>query len=189
MRLRAIHRALLVFVAASAGACTTSHMTPAMIAYGSNQPTIAPPPTDPDQPGFVRPGQPFSCVPYARQASGIGLVGDAYTWWDQAEGRYAREAMPRSGTLLVLVNYAGPKRAHLAYVTRIVSSREIRIDHANWLNDGNIYLNSPVIDVSAANDWTEVRVWNNRDGHMGIKTYNVRGFITPFQIAALPPFS
>lgn len=164
-------------------------MTPAMIAYGNDRPTMVAPPESPDQPGYVQPGQPLSCVPYARQASGIGIFGDAYTWWDQANGRYAREAIPRSGALLVLIGYAGPKRAHLAYVTRIVSAREIRVDHANWLNDGNIYLNSPVIDISAANDWTEVRVWNNRDGHLGLKTYSVQGFITPFHIAALPPLS
>ena len=28
------------------------------------------------------------CVPFARAASGIQIYGDAWTWWDQAEGRY-----------------------------------------------------------------------------------------------------
>ena len=90
---------------------------------------------------------------------------------------------------MVLDGYAGPKRAHLAVVTRVITPREIRVDHSNWLNDGNIYLNSPVIDISPANDWSQVRVWNNRDGHLGVKNYAVRGFITPFNIAALPPLS
>ena len=32
--------------------------------------------------------QPYlQCVPYARQVSGIQIYGDAWTWWDQAEGR------------------------------------------------------------------------------------------------------
>ena len=31
----------------------------------------------------------LQCVPYARQVSGIRIYGDAHTWWDQAEGRYA----------------------------------------------------------------------------------------------------
>ena len=30
------------------------------------------------------------CVPFARQASGIQLYGDALNWWDQADGHYAR---------------------------------------------------------------------------------------------------
>ena len=32
--------------------------------------------------------KPLQCVPYAREHSGIKLFGDAYTWWDQAEGKY-----------------------------------------------------------------------------------------------------
>jgi hypothetical protein len=142
-----------------------------------------------DTPSMVVASPSLSCVPYARQRSTIVIHGDAYTWWAQAAGRYAREALPRSGSVMVLDGYAGPKRAHLAVVTRIISPREIRVDHANWLNDGNIYLNSPVIDISPNNDWTAVRVWNNRDGHLGVKNYSVRGFITPFDIAALPPLS
>ena len=168
---------LALVLAASLAACVSTKMTPEMAAYGSDRPT------------FVQPNAKISCVPFARDNSSIAIYGDAYTWWDQARGRYAREPMPRSGSVLVLAGYAGPKRAHLAVVTRIISAREIRVDHANWLTDGNIYLNSPVIDVSKAGDWSEVRVWNNRDGHLGVKNYTVRGFITPMHIAALPPLS
>ena len=169
-------------VALSAAACATrAPETPQVQAqieaYGSDKPTMVP--SNP----------PLSCVPYARVRSGVKIFGDAYTWWDQAKTGYAREPMPRSGAVLVLDGYAGPKRAHLAVVTRIISPREIRIDHANWMNDGNIYLNSPVIDVSPANDWSQVRVFNNRDGHLGVKNYDVRGFITPLHIATLPPLS
>jgi hypothetical protein len=39
-------------------------------------------------PGYLQ------CVPYARQASGIQLFGDARTWWDQAAGRYSRGHAP-----------------------------------------------------------------------------------------------
>jgi hypothetical protein len=169
-------------LALSAAACATrpaeSPQVQAQIeAYGSDTPTMVP--SNP----------PLSCVPYARQRSGVKIFGDAWTWWDQAKTGYAREAMPRTGAVLVLDGYAGPKRAHLAVVTRIISPREIRVDHANWMNDGNIYLNSPVIDVSSANDWSQVRVWNNRDGHLGVKNYEVRGFITPTPTAALPPLT
>ena len=43
-----------------------------------------------------RPGLPsyLLCVPYARQLTGIQIFGDAHTWWDQAEGRYARGFKP-----------------------------------------------------------------------------------------------
>ena len=61
----------------------------------------------------------------------------------------------------------------------MVTPREIRIDHANWLNDGAIYVNDPVLDVSADNDWSQVKVWNIRSGSWGTKVYAVQGFIGP----------
>lgn len=124
-------------------------------------------------------GEGDQCVPYARLHSGIAVYGDAYTWWDQSATQYRRGSQPIQGAVLVLDRYAGPTRAHLAVVRSIVSPREIRIDHANWFNDGAIYVDDPVEDVSAANDWSQVRVWNIRTGAWGVKTYPVRGFIGP----------
>jgi len=121
----------------------------------------------------------MECVPYARDHSGISIRGDAYTWWDQAAGRYARAEAPSAGAVLVIDHYAGPRRAHLAVVRSVVSDREIRVDHANWLDDGNIYLDDPVIDVSAANNWSEVRVFNLQTDDWGGHVYDVRGFIDP----------
>jgi surface antigen len=121
--------------------------------------------------------KPLQCVPYAREHSQVKIFGDAWTWWDQASGKYERGASPAHGTVMVLHNYAGPNHGHVAVVRRIVSSREIRIDHANWLNDGSIYVNNPVVDVSAANDWSQVRVFNIQTGAWGGKTYPVKGFI------------
>ena len=117
------------------------------------------------------------CVPYARLHSGINIYGDAYTWWSQAQHRYGRQSDPRKGAVMVLAGYAGPSRGHLAVVRRIVSRREIRIDHANWFEDGTIYVNNPVQDVSEENDWTRVRIWNMRTGAWGGNVYNVQGFI------------
>ena len=122
---------------------------------------------------------PEGCAVYAREHSNVAIYGDAYTWWDQAAGRYERSSQPAQGAVMVLADYAGPKHGHLAVVTEVVSAREIRVDHANWLNDGNIYLNTPVMDVSDANDWSEVRFWNTRDGHLGGNSYTVQGFILP----------
>jgi surface antigen len=121
--------------------------------------------------------QALQCVPYAREHSAIKITGDAYTWWDQAAGRYERGPNPAAGTVMVLFNYAGPQRGHVAVVRRVVSAREIRIDHANWLDDGSIYVNDPVVDVSAAHDWSQVKVWNIKTGGWGAKIFPVQGFI------------
>ena len=121
--------------------------------------------------------KPLQCVPYARLHSKVKIFGDAWTWWDKAEGKYPRGSAPEKGTVLVLYDYAGPEHGHVAVVRNLVSAREIRIDHANWLNDGSIYVNNPVMDVSADNDWTQVRVFNIKTGGWGSKIYPVRGFI------------
>jgi len=121
--------------------------------------------------------KPLQCVPYARDHSKVKIFGDAYTWWDKAAGKYTRGALPDVGSVMVLNNYAGPNRGHVAVVRTLVSSREIRIDHANWLDDGSIYVNDPVMDVSDANDWTQVRVFNIKTGAWGGKVYPVQGFI------------
>jgi hypothetical protein len=121
--------------------------------------------------------KPLQCVPYAREHSKVKIYGDAYTWWDKAAGKYPRGALPEEGSVMVLNNYAGPNRGHVAVVRSVVTSREIRVDHANWLDDGSIYVNDPVMDVSDANDWTAVRVFNIKTGAWGGKVYPVQGFI------------
>jgi len=125
------------------------------------------------------PDMPNECVPYARARSGIPIHGDANTWWAQAAGHYQREASPLLGAVMVLTGYASDGRNHLAVVSAMISDREIRVDHANWLNDGNIYVDDPVIDVSANNDWSSVRVWNARTRAWGTRVYLVEGFIGP----------
>jgi len=134
--------------------------------------------------GFETPGPsaqsgPLQCVPYARAHSAVKLYGDAWTWWDKASGKFSRGAVPETGAVLVLTGYAGPERGHVAVVRSLISSREIRVDHANWLGDGAIYLDDPVADVSADNDWSIVRVWNVKAGAWGARTYPVQGFIGP----------
>lgn len=126
------------------------------------------------------------CVPYAREHSSVALRGDAYTWWDKAAGLYQRSPSPQEGAVLVIAGYAGSHRAHVAVVRRLITPREIRIDHANWLNDGAIYVNDPVVDVSPDNDWSQVKVWNIRSGTWGTKTYAVRGFIGPGPVGGQP---
>jgi surface antigen len=124
--------------------------------------------------------KPMQCVPYARDHSGVNIHGDAYTWWDRAAGRYSRSSQPSAGSVMVLHNYAGADHGHVAVVRAQLSPREIRVDHANWLDDGSIYVNDPVEDVSSGNDWTLVRVFNLKTGAWGDRVYPVQGFIGGF---------
>ena len=132
-----------------------------------------------ETPGPSAQAGPLECVPYARAHSAVKLYGDAWTWWSKASGKFSRGSMPEAGSVLVLTGYAGPERGHVAVVRSLVSSREIRVDHANWLGDGAIYVDDPVADVSADNDWSMVRVWNVKTGSWGARTYPVQGFIGP----------
>lgn len=127
---------------------------------------------------IVDAGRALQCVTYARARSGIELYGDAGTWWDAAIDRYERSSRPRDGAVLVFK----PTRTsvgHLAVVTRVVSKRLIVADHANWLNNGRIHEGTPIEDVSAAGDWSAVRVWYTPGGSWGITRYATSGFILP----------
>ena len=76
----------------------------------------------------------LQCVPYARFMSGIGLRGDAWTWWDEAAGIYARGSHPEPGAILSFPGIDRMPLGHLAVVTQVLSERKILIDHANWPN-------------------------------------------------------
>ena len=129
-------------------------------------------------PRIVTPARPLQCVPYARAASLVWIHGDADTWWHQAEGRYDRGPRPSVGAVLVLKTN-GRSRGHVAVVTAIRGQREIVVDHANWLNRGRIHLGTPVRDVSAANDWSAVRLWYTPGQTYGARAYAAHGFIYP----------
>jgi hypothetical protein len=131
--------------------------------------------------------KPLQCAPYAREHSGVKIFGDANTWWSQAAKKFPRAQIPASGAVMVLAGYAGPDRGHVAVVQKIISAREIRVDHANWLDDGSIYINDPVEDVSTGNDWSAVRVWNIQTGNWGSHSYPVQGFILPSQTSPTDP--
>jgi hypothetical protein len=129
-------------------------------------------------PTIVRSLRHVYCVEFARIRSGIDIFGDAKTWWDHAKGLYARAFDPQPGAVMVFAGTKKMRLGHVAVVKRIVSSREVIVDHANWRRDGNIYLNAPVIDVSANNDWSRVRVFDTPSGQMGSTVYPIKGFVT-----------
>ena len=129
-------------------------------------------------PTIIKPSRRIYCVEYARLTSGIAIFGDARTWWDQAKASYAQATNPTPGAVMVFNTRRKMALGHVAVVKRVMSSREVIVDHANWGRDGKIYLNAPVIDVSENNDWSRVRVWNTRAGTMGNNTYSIKGFIS-----------
>ncbi|MFZ5792601.1 MAG: CHAP domain-containing protein [Pseudomonadota bacterium] len=120
----------------------------------------------------------MSCVPYARALTGLDIRGDAWTWWSGADGRYARGSRPSPHAVLVLARGLRLDRGHLAVVGEVVDARRIRVNHANWNNDKRIVKDMIVVDVSAANDWTEVKFWNAKAGSWG-NVYLAYGFIYP----------
>jgi len=124
----------------------------------------------------------MSCVPYARARSGIELRGDAWQWWDAASGRYARARRPHPGSVMVVARSSRLPSGHVAFVSRVVSTREIRVDHANWASGsarGRVAQDQPVLDVSPGNDWSQIRVWYPRSNAYGNTVFAAHGFILP----------
>lgn len=123
----------------------------------------------------------ITCVPYARKESGLKLYGDGWTWWHQAEGKYARNQRPRPGGVLVFDRIGAMRHGHVAVVKQIVDKRRIVVDHANWggpgVRKGQIHKSVAVIDTSAANDWSSVRVWYAPGRDFGTRDYPTFGFI------------
>jgi len=186
--------AVFGLVAILASACASSR--PAQIVYGRAPPpaassALAPSaqldlssvPFDAYSAPAILGGQPPSeCVPYARNISGVQIWGDAVTWWAQAENKYARSGRPAEGSVLVLRGWNDERRGHVAVVKAILSQRMIRVDHANWMHNGEVSINVPVIDVSAANDWSQVRVWHVPGGYWGGRIYDAQGFVHPYRL-------
>ena len=157
---------------------TPRERPPAQVAFeDEDTPWILPPPAPPDT---LETTGVLQCVPYARYMSGIGLRGDAWTWWDQAAGIYARGNHPEPGAVLSFPGIERMPLGHVAVVTQVLSERQILVDHANWPNaiveHGAISRDVQVADVSAANDWTEVRVQFGEGGPLG-SVYPANGFI------------
>jgi surface antigen len=128
--------------------------------------------------------QPYwQCAAFARQFSGIGIRGDAWTWWGQAEGRFAKGNRPRVGAVMSFTPSGNMRLGHVATVTQLLGSREIAVTHANWspINGtrGQIERDVLIRDVSADNDWSRVRVWYAPIGDLGTTAWPVDGFIYP----------
>lgn len=119
----------------------------------------------------------LQCAPFAREASGIDIRGNAKTWWHQAEGRYERGNTPREGSVLTMPGYGRMGYGHVAMVSKVVNDREILLTHANWSRRGGIERDVRAIDVSANGDWSRVKIWHAGSGDLGTTSYPAYGFI------------
>lgn len=123
----------------------------------------------------------LQCVPYARERSGVQIYGDARTWWDQAEGRYKRGHRPKPGAVMAFRPAGSMTLGHVAAVAKVVDSRTVLLDHANWSpidgRRGQIERGVKAVDVSPANDWSQVRVWYDPIQALGTTAWPVAGFI------------
>jgi hypothetical protein len=129
-----------------------------------------------DTGNYVGGSVPLECVPFARALSGIRLAGAADDWWRQAEGRYERGDRPSIGSVLVLQRSARLPSGHVAVVSQVIDRRQVLVTQANWVHH-RITQDQPVIDVSATNNWSAVRVWWPPTGAMGVADYPAYGFI------------
>ena len=122
----------------------------------------------------------LECVPYARQVSGISLSGNAFTWWNEAAGRYDRGQTPAAGSVLNFRANGRMRLGHVAVVQEVVNRREILITQANWGGPGfvrgGVSSDISVVDVSPNNDWTAVRMALGHSSTYG-SVYPTYGFI------------
>ncbi len=123
----------------------------------------------------------WQCVPFARLISGIQIWGDAWTWWKQAAGKYETGAQPKFGAVLCFKPTARMKLGHVAVVSQVLTDRVIQITHANWSEiggtRGQVEKDVTLIDVSANNDWSQVKVWYDPVRQLGGSVYATHGFI------------
>ena len=123
----------------------------------------------------------WQCAQFARIFSGINIFGDAYTWWSQALGKYARGFTPQAGSVLVFKPYGPMSRGHVAVVSQVLTDRIIQVTHANWSliggHRGQVEKDVTVVDVSDRGDWSKVKVWYDPSGDLGTTSYPTYGFV------------
>ena len=122
----------------------------------------------------------LNCVAFAREETGMDISGNAATWWQHAAGLYERGSRPEVGAIMNFTANGRMRSGHVAVVARVIDSRTIEVDHANWWGPGagagRVSRGIPVVDVSPGNDWTAVRVGLGHSGDFG-SVYPTYGFI------------
>jgi surface antigen len=123
----------------------------------------------------------WQCVPFARLISGIQIFGDAYTWWQQAIGKYDVGFQPKSGAVLCFKPTERMRLGHVAVVSEVLTDRIVQITHANWSpidgGRGKVEKDVTLVDVSPEGNWSQVKVWYDPSRDLGGSTYSTYGFI------------
>jgi surface antigen len=123
----------------------------------------------------------WQCAYFARLFSGIQIFGDAWTWWQQATGKYEKGSTPKAGAVLVFRPQGAMRLGHVSVVSQVLTDRVIQVTHANWSiidgDRGKIEKNVTVVDVSPRGDWSEVKVWYDPRHDLGTTSYSTYGFI------------
>jgi surface antigen len=123
----------------------------------------------------------WQCATFARMFSGIQIFGDAWTWWNQAVGKYTTGETPQSGSVLVFKRNGVMRDGHVAVVSRVLTDRVIQVTHANWSviegGRGKVEQDVTVVDVSSKGDWSQVKVWYDPIRDLGNTVYPTYGFI------------
>ena len=119
----------------------------------------------------------LQCAPYARGVSGVALHGNAGTWWGQADGVYRRGHQPTPGAVLAFKSTGAMRYGHVAVVSKVLDSRHVLLNHANWSGHGDVQHAALAVDVSDAGDWSAVRVWHSGTGSLGLRSNPTYGFI------------
>ncbi|HEX5262338.1 MAG TPA: CHAP domain-containing protein [Phenylobacterium sp.] len=123
----------------------------------------------------------WQCVPFARLISGIQIFGDAYTWWQQAIGKYDVGFQPKAGAVLCFKPTERMRLGHVAVVSQVLTDRIVQITHANWSpiegSRGKVEKDVTLVDVSPEGNWSQVKVWYDPSRDLGGSTYATYGFI------------
>lgn len=127
----------------------------------------------------------IQCVAFARAHSLIQLAGNARDWWARAIGTYRRGQAPEKGAVLAFRSTGAMPMGHVAVVSKVLDARHVLLDHANWSRRGMVERGVLAVDVSAAGDWSAVRVWHSPSGALGLRASPAFGFIYPMAEAAL----
>ena len=122
---------------------------------------------------------------FARAHSLIQLAGNARDWWARAIGTYARGQAPQAGAVLAFRASSVMPMGHVAVVRKVLDARHVLLDHANWSRPGQVERGVMAVDVSAAGDWSAVRVWHSPSGTLGLRASPAFGFIYPVAQAAM----
>lgn len=127
----------------------------------------------------------IQCVAFARAHSLVQLAGNARDWWGKALGLYQRGQAPQPGSVLAFRATGTMPMGHVAVVSKVLDARRVLLDHANWSRPGQVERGVLAVDVSAAGDWSAVRVWHSPSSRLGLRVSPAFGFIYPAAEAAL----